>query len=80
MSGTTQIYVALLDEGVDVWRPIEAQHLSGNTYLIVEQHYDRELESWQFEPGDTVVCEVVEASDGKILAAVERGPLPPNGY
>ena len=35
------IYVALLDEGVDVWRPVEAQRLPSGDYLILEQYYDR---------------------------------------
>ncbi len=79
MSGAAQIYVALLDEGVEVWRPVEAQHLSGDTYRIVEQQYDRETESWEFGPGDTVVCETIEASDGTILAAISKAPYLHNG-
>lgn len=40
------IYVALLDEGIDVWRPVEAEWLGGDSYLIVSQAYDREVETW----------------------------------
>jgi hypothetical protein len=69
MSEATEIFVDLLDEGVDVWRPVQAEHLQGNIYEIVEQPYDREAESWQFEPGAEVICEMVDSSDGKILAA-----------
>lgn len=64
-----QIYVALLDEGVDVWRPILASHVRGDVYRIADQQYDRETEKWQFEPGDVVVCELIEVSEGRILAA-----------
>jgi len=67
-----QIYVRLLDEGVDVWRPARAEHLGENVYRIVSQPYDREIESWQFEPGDDVVCELIESSDGRILAATRK--------
>jgi hypothetical protein len=64
------IYVSLPDEAVEVWRPIQAQLLRDSVYLIVTQPYDREIERWAFEPGDTVHCEYVEANDGRILAAV----------
>jgi hypothetical protein len=72
MTDIAQIYVALLDEGVDVWRPVQAERLSGTTYRIVSQPYDRDIESWQFEPGDVVLCEMVESSDGRILAATKK--------
>jgi hypothetical protein len=64
-----EIFVKLLDEGVDVWRPVRAEHIQGNVYKIVDQPYDREDESWQFEPGDEVICEMVELSASDILAA-----------
>jgi len=72
MTDTAQIYIALLDEGVDVWRPVQAEWLSGNTYRILSQPYDRDIESWQFEPGDLVLCEMIESSDGRILAATKK--------
>jgi hypothetical protein len=72
MTSITQIYVALLDEGVDVWRPVQAEHVSDNRYRILGQHYDRSIETWQFEPGDVVLCEMIESSDGRILAATKK--------
>jgi hypothetical protein len=72
MSRGVQIYVALLNEGVDVWKPVEAEHLHGNVYRILSQPYDRTIESWQFEPGDEVLCEMVESSGGRILAATRK--------
>jgi hypothetical protein len=72
MSETIEIFVSLLDEQVDVRRPIQAIHLGNNVYRITNQPYERELETWQFEPGDEVVCELVESSDGQILAAIRR--------
>lgn len=72
MTSIAQIYVALLDEGVDVWRPVQAERLSGNRYRILDQHYDRSIETWQFEPGDVVLCEMIESSDGRILAATKK--------
>ena len=52
MSKRDTIYVALLDEGIDVWRPVEAQKVSSDTYLIVDQDYDPRTERWEFEPGN----------------------------
>ncbi len=75
MTGHTRIYVALLDEGVDVWRPVEADHLHDDIYLIVSQPYDRETERWQFEPGDQVRAQMIDSSDGRILAAIKRADV-----
>ena len=72
MTSVVRIYIALLDEGVDVWRPVQAEHLSSNVYRILSQPYDRTVEHWQFEPGDVVLCEMVESSNGRILAATRR--------
>lgn len=69
MSEPCQIYVRLIDEVVDVWRPVEAEPLHGESYTISEQPYDRATEAWEFEPGDIVVAELIESSDGLILAA-----------
>lgn len=68
---TVEIFVSLLDEGVEVWRPVRAQHLHDDIYRIVEQPYDRETETWQFEPYDEVVCELIRSSEGRILAATK---------
>lgn len=72
MSRTVQVHVSLLGEGVDVWRPVQAEHLGGSIYRIAVQPYDREVETWEFGPGERVVCEYVESSEGSILAATRR--------
>lgn len=72
MSHNAQVYVALLNEGVDVWRPVEAEHLRDNVYRILSQPYDRTVELWQFEPGDVVICGMIDSNNGRILAATER--------
>ncbi len=71
MTTNSEIYVKLIGEGVDVWRPVQAEHVRDDIYLIVDQPYDREDETWQFGPGSSVVCELVESSDGPILGATE---------
>ena len=70
MSKTETIYVSLVDEDVDVRRPVKAEHVDGNVYRILNQPYDREIEQWEFEPGARVVCEPVDTSGGRVLAAV----------
>lgn len=72
MRDRAKIYVALLDESVEVWRPIVAELLYDHVYKIAEQPYDRDSERWEFEPGDEVICSDVEADDGLIVAAVRR--------
>ena len=72
MNETAEIFVSLLGEKVDVRRPVQAIRVHNHVYKIADQPYDRELETWQFEPGDEVVCELVESSDGQILAAIRR--------
>jgi hypothetical protein len=62
------IYVALLDEGIDVWRPVEAQP-EGEFYRIVGSV--PEDEKWAFDPGSLVRCEPREFADGSGLVAVE---------
>ena len=50
----SRIYVALLDEGIEVFREVLAQRLSEDQYRIVEQPYDQQVESWESVPGDVV--------------------------
>ncbi len=68
---TEEIYIALLDEGVDVWRPAPAWKIADATYIILRpDDYDPDDETWQFPPGSTVICEPKTITDGRILAAV----------
>jgi hypothetical protein len=67
-----QIYVRLLDESVEVWRPVRAMRLRDGVYRILNQPYDASIESWEFKPGDEVYCEETEAVDGRRLAATRK--------
>ena len=69
MSKRDTIYVALLDEGIDVWRPVEAQRLLPDTWLIVDQDYDPGTERWEFEPGTAVSCRREHCDARQILIA-----------
>jgi hypothetical protein len=67
---TTTIYVRLIDEPVPAWRPVKAEHIAGNVYLIVAQPYNQDMEAWEYQPGERVVCQTLLLSDGPTLAAV----------
>lgn len=65
------VYVALLDEGLEVWRPVKARRVTRDTYEILEQEYDRNLETWAFEPGTVVECQRRVRDDRKVLIATK---------
>ena len=74
---TEIIHVALLDEGVDVWRPVPAHRVDGETYVILRPDtYDPSDETWEFPPGSVVKCRTRQTRDGTILTAVERLATP----
>ena len=65
------IYIRLLDEGTDVFRPTEAEALEGGFFrLLPTPEYDPDDEHWEFTPG-SVVRGVLQKLDGEaILVAV----------
>ena len=70
MAAAVQIFVALLDEGAEVWRPVEARPLGGESYEILGPVPADER--WQFTPGQRVLCREKAFSDGsKGLVAYE---------
>lgn len=64
------IYVYLLNEGTDVWRPVDAVHIAGDSYRIVGNNPNPDDEQWEFTTGQVVSCEVRELSGGPCLVAV----------
>jgi hypothetical protein len=65
-----EIYIPLLDEGVDVVRPTEAKLVGPQEYLILPTpNYDPETETWEFLPGSVVQCRRETWSSGEILVA-----------
>ena len=67
-----EIFVRLLDENVDVWRPVKAERIASDRFRIVEQPYDRDTERWEFEPGEEVMCELLDSDDEAFLASTKR--------
>jgi hypothetical protein len=72
--GTETIYVELLDEGVDVWRPVAAEPLGEDRYrLVAPADYDPETKKWAFLPGTVVRRKARRLSDGLVFVATENG-------
>jgi hypothetical protein len=63
------IYVALLDEDVDVWRPVQSEQLPDGTFRLPERGL--EDETWAFPPGSRVTCEWRRLSDEPVLVATQ---------
>jgi len=62
-----KIYVRLLNEGVDVYRPVKAIEIDSNTYKIEGDHvsaYKNDLEEWEFRKNDVVRCEYKYLQEG----------------
>ena len=69
------VYVRLLDEGTDVWRPVRATALPDGTFQLLEPSgYDPNAERWEFPPSTKVRCiarKFTDGSEGRV--AVARG-------
>lgn len=67
MDRTVVIYVPLLDEGTNVWRPVRADWLGGDRYRIHGNVPDDE--EWAFKPGTVAICK----TDGYLKAVAAAG-------
>ena len=51
------IFIRLLDEGTDVWRPTQGEKIRDNIYKTLPcENYDSKDENWEFKPGSIVEC------------------------
>ncbi len=67
------VYIKLLDEGTDVWRPVSAVKLAADTYeLQGHDIYDPEDEVWEFLPGSQVIVNKVKKDGEIILVAITK--------
>jgi hypothetical protein len=68
-----RIYVKLLNEVVDVWRPVDASWWREDVYQILSENHCPEGEAWEFSLGDLVRCRQRTFSGGATgLVAFER--------
>ena len=69
------VYVFLMDEAVDVWRPVPSERASGDTYILgeIEGVAVPDDEGWEFPPGTRVKVAMRVFSDGQPhLVAIAR--------
>lgn len=67
------IYVRLLSEPTEVWRPVEGVSRSEDRYQIVSVNADPEGQTWEFVTGEVVRCEAHGFLDGSQgMVAVEK--------
>ena len=59
------IYVRLINEASDVWRPVEASPRDDGSYEILSVNANLGNESWEFATGDIVRVEEHTFMDGK---------------
>ena len=62
------VYMPLLNEGTDVWRPVQATRLADDRFVIQGPAPDDEM--WTFPAGSTVRCEEKAFSGGDSGLAV----------
>jgi hypothetical protein len=73
-SNRVKLFLYLLEEGTDVWRPTQAG--SGNWGWFIQNflptpEYESEDEVWEFPPGSIVRCETRQNDSGEYIVAVK---------
>jgi hypothetical protein len=67
-----RIYVALLGQGNDSWRQVEAVSEGEDAYRIVSKN-DRPEERWEYGTGERVRCRATILPGGeRVLVATQR--------
>lgn len=67
------VFVSLLDEGVNVWRPVSARPLGQGLFRLVGVNANVSDERWQFPAGAIVKCVTRQFEDGTTgVVAVEQ--------
>ena len=71
------VYMPLLNEGANCWRPVAAEQVGSDTYRILEKRPEKE--TWPVSTGDIVRCEPRKFADGLdgLVVVVPDTDLPP---
>jgi hypothetical protein len=75
ITGMAVIYMPLLNEGTDAWRPINGTPLQGGVYMV--EGPMPEDETWQFLPGTVIQIKWKKFADGQ-SKLIPKGPEPTN--
>jgi hypothetical protein len=68
LSDRREIFVALSDEAVDVWRPVTAERVDVDSWRVLGPMPADEV--WEFRPGEIVQLELRTLSGGEVPVAV----------
>ncbi len=65
------IYIRLLNEGVEVFRPTSAEEVGDSGFrVLATTPYDPDDEEWEFPPGSIVTCAKRKLEGAEVLVAV----------
>lgn len=68
-----EIYIKLLDEGTEAYRPVSATKMGEGVYQLEGfDIYDPEDETWEFLPGTYVTVEEKNLSGVNVLVALGK--------
>jgi hypothetical protein len=68
----TTIYIRLLGEGTEVYRPTRGEEIRNAVFKVrPTENYDPEDETWEFPPGAIVACKRTELEGEEIWLAYE---------
>jgi len=66
---TEQVYLQLIDEGTEVWRPVPAWRIDERRLILLRTaDYDAGVETWAFAPGTVVVATHRDIGGQRVLA------------
>ena len=70
---TEKIFVYLLNEGTDVWRPTLGRKVDNMIFEVLPTpEYEAQDEEWEFVPGTIVECEERHLGGDRVLVAVRQ--------
>lgn len=72
LASVATIYLPLLNEGTDCWRPVEADECAPGHFQITSEEPDDE--EWPFQMGEVVRCRWRKFSNGEGWEAVAAAP------
>jgi hypothetical protein len=67
------VYVRLLGEGTDVYRPVPAERISSNVFILGGQDILTDDEVWEFSPGTKVRVATKMLSKGQVSVVAGLG-------
>jgi hypothetical protein len=71
----TTIYIRLLDEGTEAFRPTSAEPVGNALFRVLPtSNYDSGDEKWEFVPGSLVGCQKRKLEGEDVLVAVRSDP------